>query len=199
MIVFNEHPGQRSTEPPIVRQAHAAGAPGPAANSTTGTSDRAQLDIGPPAADSIYAPPPAPPADHPTHGANVAPAAARVASTFVPPPDSFYVDEPLRYVAAKDGEAWRVATTKKVTECVERIGTGDCALNTMELHCTIDRHGVMQCARLTPHDKSGKTCEVPPALDDCIARSAGGVFPQPKFDRPDVQLAEMKYWLRRAR
>ena len=145
------------------------------------------------------APPPDPAAVGAVGGAaNVVPVAARVASTYVPPSGSFYVDEPLRYVSAKDGEAWRVSTTRKVSECVDRIGTGDCELNAMELHCTLDKHGVMHCSRLTPRDKSGKTCEVPPALDDCIGRSAAGVFAT-KFDRADVQIAEMKYWIRRAR
>lgn len=207
MIAFNDHPAQRSIAPPIVKQAHAATAqvarPAPASEAVT---EGTHLDIGPPPLDSIYAPPAAPPGEsmepgeHPSPAANVAAGApaARIASTYAPPSGSFYVDEPLRYVSPKDGEAWRVTTTKKVSECVDRIGTGECALNAMELHCTMDRHGVVHCARLTPRDRSGKACEVPPALDDCIGRAAGGIA-KPKFDRPDVQLAEMKYWIRRAR
>lgn len=200
MIVFNQHPEPQSLTPPIVREAHAAVAP-PSPNAVR--AERAESDdreFGPPPLDSVYAPPPAPPLEHGA-GAGAAQAAhveAKMAPSFVPPSGSFYVDEPLRYVSAKDGETWRVATTRKVSECVDRIGTGDCALNAMELHCTMDRHGVVHCARLTPRDRSGKTCEVPPALDGCISRAAGGLA-KPKFDRPDVQLAEMKYWIRRAR
>jgi hypothetical protein len=201
MIAFNQHPATPAPSP-ILKEAHAAiAAPAPTAPPK---ANEDVLDIGPPPVDSISAPPIAPAGETAAEpaavgaAANVAPVAAKAASTYVPPSGSFYVDEPLRYVSAKDGEAWRVSTTKKVSECVDRIGTGDCELNAMELHCTIDRHGVMHCARLTPRDKAGKTCEVPPALDDCIGRAAAGVFTT-KFDRADVQIAEMKYWIRRAR
>jgi hypothetical protein len=203
MIATNQHADSKPLMPsPVVREAHAAIGPSAAMQAASPAANEDVLEIGPPPLDSISAPPIAPPVAEPAAAggapANAAPAAAKVASTYVAPSGSFYVDEPLRYVSAKDGEGWRVSTTKRVSECVERIGTGDCELNAMELHCTLDRHGVMHCARLTPRDKAGKTCEVPPALDDCIGRAAAGVF-TPKFDRTDVQLAEMKYWIRRAR
>lgn len=205
MIATNRHAASPALAPsPIVKEAHAAIAPNAPAPAAAPKPNEDILEIGPPPLDSISAPPMAPPVEPVAEpaavgaAANVVPVAAKVPSTYVPPSGSFYVDEPLRYVSAKDGEAWRVSTTRKVSECVDRIGTGDCELNAMELHCTIDKHGVMHCSRLTPRDKGGKTCEVPPALDDCIGRSAAGVF-TPKFDRADVQLAEMKYWIRRAR
>jgi hypothetical protein len=203
MIAFNQHPDSPALTPsPIVKEAHAAVAPSAPLPTAPPAANDDVLEIGPPPLDSISAPPLAPPAVEPAAAAgaaaNAAPVAAKLASTYVAPSGTFYVDEPLRYVSPKDGEAWRVATTKRASECVERIGTGDCELNAMELHCTLDRHGVMHCSRLTPRDRAGKACEVPPALDDCIGRAAAGVF-TPKFDRTDVQLAEMKYWIRRAR
>lgn len=204
LIATNQHPASPARAPsPILKEAHAAIAPAAPATVAVPKPNEDILEIGPPPLDSISAPPMAPPPDPVAEpaavgaAANVVPVAAKGASTYAAPSGSFYVDEPLRYVSARDGEAWRVSTTKKVSECVDRIGTGDCELNAMELHCTLDRHGVMHCARLTPRNKAGKTCEVPPALDDCIGRAAAGVF-TPKFDRGDVQLAEMKYWIRRA-
>jgi hypothetical protein len=213
MIVFNDHSAHsRPMTAPLVAEAHAATAPSPAPvqkaaaarNDTTEEGDR--FEIGPPPLDSISGPAAAPPppeaaaaAAAANAGANAARASAKGAAAYVAPSGTFYVDEPLRYVSASEGEAWRVSTTKKVAQCIEAHGTGDCALNSMQLSCTFDRYGLMHCARVTGWDKAGQTCTAPHALEDCVGRAASGMFAKPKFDRPDVQLAEMKYWIRRAR
>jgi hypothetical protein len=197
LIALNDH---RAPPPLVLTEAHAESAPAPKAATTTvlPAIEEDHLQYGPPPLDSIYAPPTPPPSE--PGGVPAAPhGVAKSLPTYEAPSGTFYVEEALRYVSATDGEAWRVATTKKVARCVETVGTGDCALNAMQLHCTLDRHGVLHCSRLGGWDKSGKECSAPQALEDCIGRAASGVIAHPKFDRADVQLAEMKYWLRRAR
>lgn len=201
MIVFNEHP--RSVTPPLVKEAHASVAAPSEAKNETREEEGAQVEIGPPPVDSISAPPAAPPPEHARGetppGARPAAAPATVAPTYDAPSGSFYVDEPLRYVSAGEGEAWRVATSKKVSRCVEMWGMGECAsLSAMELRCTFDKHGVLHCSQSGGIEKGGKKCSTPVPLEECISRASSGVAARPKFDRGDVQLAEMKYWLRRA-
>jgi hypothetical protein len=197
LIVFHDH---HAPPPLVLAEARAATAAPVSKTATTviTTLEEDHLQIGPPPLDSISAPPTPPPSE-PGAGFGIARAVGKSLPTYEAPSGTFYVEEPLRYVSSGDGEAWRVSTTKKVAKCVESIGTGDCAINTMQLHCTLDRHGVLHCSRLGGWDKSGNECSAPPALEDCIGRAGSGVIASPKFDRADVQLAEMKYWLRRAR
>jgi len=190
--------------------AHAAGAPRPevpvvpanVAQPAAAAPDETPSEFGPPVPDSILPPAsaaaPSTPAPPTANGPSIALAPTKAERTYEAPAGTFYVDEPLRYASAKEGEAWRVATTKKVTQCVETVGAGDCALQSMQLHCTLDRHGVLHCSRLAGYDKAGGACVTPQALEDCIGRAASGVIAHPKFNAADVQLAEMTYWIRRA-
>lgn len=191
MIVFNDHP--RPVAPPLVKEAHASVAAASASIAPASTpsppEEIAEPAVGPPA------PVPTPARAQPA----AAPAVAKAASTYEAPSGSFVIDEPLRYVSAGEGESWRVATSKKVTRCVEMWGMGECSsLDAMELRCTFDKHGVLHCAQSGGFEKGGKRCSTPVPLEECISRASSGLSSKPRFDRGDVQLAEMRFRLRRA-
>lgn len=221
MIAFNEHPPPPSSARPLLGEAHAATAAPPMTkaasppNAATKDDDRGGdgdgVEIGPPPADSLYAPPSSNPTEHSDHAGHAErssspslpdvarSSSAKVSPTYDAPSGSFYVDEPLRYVSASEGESWRAGTSKKISRCLEMWGMGQCtSLDAMELRCTFDRDGVLHCSQAGGFEKGGRKCSTPVPLEECISRASSGLAAKPKFDRGDVQLAEMKYWLRRA-
>ena len=204
LILVGRRDAPAKAAPPLVVEAHAATpaprevqseAPPPVTKPADTATD--ETEFGPPSRD----PSSAPAAPSPLASAkqpSVAPAPAKSVPTDEGRPGTFYLEEPLRYTSASEGEKWRVATTNKIAKCVATVGTGECALQSMQLHCTLDRHGVLHCSRLSGFDKAGVACAAPQPLEDCIGRAASGLIAHPKFEVADVQLAEMKYWIRSA-
>ncbi len=190
LIVFDRHKAPVAVAAPLVGEAHAAEV------APVETSERVEVEFGPPA--PVPSSSTAPSMSAMAKVAEYVPAPAKGVAPEEAPAATFYVEEPLRYTSASDGEKWRATTTKKISTCVESVGTGDCALHSMQLHCTLDRHGVLHCSRIDAFDKTGASCAAPRALEECIGRAASGLIAHPQFQVADVQLAEMKYWIRRA-
>src|SRR5436190_1501040 len=89
---------------------------GHAAADTTPAGTAVAVEFGPPLPDSISGPStPSSSANRPT----IALAPAKSIATDEAASGTFYVDEPLRYVSASEGEKWRAATTKKIARCAE--------------------------------------------------------------------------------
>src|SRR5690606_34594783 len=115
MIVSNEHVEPRAM----------ASTRSPPVAATAPPAEGVEEEIGPPAP-GLVAEPPAPEAPAATpanaraaeHGLVNVKTSASAPRTFEPPSGSFYVDEPLRYVASAEGEAWRASTSQKVSRCV---------------------------------------------------------------------------------